>query len=145
MIRTILHYNIMKRIVVRIDDLCPTMDYAQFRVAVEQMDRYDIKPLLGVIPDCQDPDLRISSGRSDFWEFVRELQNRGYTIAMHGYRHLFDSHVRGMAVQRCDSEFAGRTYDEQLEMIRRGREILESHGYIPIYSLLRDTPTTKIR
>lgn len=118
----------MKRILVRFDDICPTMDFHQFQIAMELMDKYNVKPLLGVIPDCQDPDLNIEAPHPDFWDFVRSLQDKGYTIAMHGSVHVFDNHARGMVVSRWDSEFAGHPYDVQLEKIRKGREILESHG-----------------
>lgn len=118
----------MKRILLRIDDICPTMDFVRFNEAMELMDKYGVKPLLGVIPDCQDPDLQIEPEHSDFWEFVKGLQDKGYTIAMHGYIHVFDNHARGIVVKRWDSEFAGHPYEVQLEKIRKGKEILESHG-----------------
>ena len=118
----------MKRILLRIDDICPTMDFGRFNEAIELMDKYGVKPLLGVIPDCKDPDLQIEPAHTDFWDFVKTLQDKGYTIAMHGYIHIFDNHARGIVVKRWDSEFAGHPYEVQLEKIRKGKEILESHG-----------------
>lgn len=118
----------MKRILLRIDDICPTMNFHQFQIAMGMMDRYNVKPLLGVVPDCQDPDLQIEPVHADFWDFVKALQDKGYTIAMHGYIHRFDNHARGIVVQRWDSEFAGHPYEVQLEKIRKGKEVLESHG-----------------
>lgn len=118
----------MKRILVRIDDICPTMDFQQFQIAMELMDKFNVKPLLGVIPDCQDLDLQIEEKHTEFWNFVKGLQKKGYTIAMHGYVHVFDNHARGIVVKRWDSEFAGHTYETQLEKIRRGKEILERRG-----------------
>lgn len=118
----------MKRILLRIDDVCPTMDFHQFQIAMELMDKYNVKPLLGVIPDCKDIDLQIEPERTDFWDFIKGLQQKGYTLAMHGCNHVFDNHARGLVVKRWDSEFAGHSYETQLEKIRRGKEILESHG-----------------
>lgn len=118
----------MKRILIRIDDICPTMDFYQFQLAMDLMDKYNIKPLLGVIPDCHDPDLQIEKKHENFWEFVKELQNKGYTIAMHGYIHMFDNHARGIMVKRWDTEFAGHPYEVQLEKIQKGKRILEEHG-----------------
>lgn len=117
----------MKRILLRIDDICPTMDFCRFNEAMELMDKYGVKPLLGVIPDSKDPDLQIEPAHTDFWDFVKTLQDKGYTIAMHGYIHVFDNHARGIVVQRWDSEFAGHPYEVQLEKIRKGKEIFESH------------------
>lgn len=118
----------MKKILVRFDDICPTMNFHQFQIAMEQMDKYGVKPLIGVIPDCQDPDLQIEEPHEDFWELVKELQAKGNTVAMHGSVHVFDNHARGMVVSRWDSEFAGHPYDIQVEKIRKGKEKLESHG-----------------
>lgn len=118
----------MKKILVRFDDICPTMDFHQFQIAMELMDKHNVKPLLGVIPDCQDPGLMLGEAHSDFWSFVKSLQAKGYTVAMHGSVHVFDNHARGMVVSRWDSEFAGHPYEVQLKKIRKGKEILESHG-----------------
>ena len=118
----------MKQILVRFDDICPSMDFVQFHIAMEEMDKRGIKPLIGVIPDCMDPSLEIENPHEDFWEFVKGLQERGYTIAMHGYKHVFDNNCRGKVVVRYDSEFAGHPYDKQVEKIRKGKKILESHG-----------------
>ena len=118
----------MKRILLRIDDICTTMDFNQFQKAMELMDKYGVKPLLGVIPDCKDPELQIEQAHADFWGFVKNLQDKGYTIAMHGFIHVFDNHARGIVVKRWDSEFAGHPYEIQLDKIRKGKEILESNG-----------------
>ena len=118
----------MKRILVRFDDICPTMDYNQFHIAIELMNKYNVKALLGIIPDCKDPDLLLEEKHIDFWDFVKELQSNGYTIAMHGVNHVFDNHARGSIVSRWDSEFAGQTFEEQLEKIKKGKAILESHN-----------------
>ena len=48
-----------RMIVVRFDDICPTMNYEQFMRADEILREYNIKPLLGVIPKCKDPELQI--------------------------------------------------------------------------------------
>lgn len=41
-----------RAILVRFDDICPTMDWEQWKRAVKILKRYDVKPLIGVIPDC---------------------------------------------------------------------------------------------
>lgn len=116
------------KILVRFDDICPTMNFVQFQKAIDLLDKYSIKPLLGVIPDCKDPDLYIETEHADFWEFVKSLQSKGYTIAMHGYQHVFDTEVRGLINNSFKSEFAGHSIDEQKEKIVKGKKILEAHG-----------------
>lgn len=117
-----------KKILIRIDDVCPTMNWEQFEKAIKLMDALNIKPLIGVIPDCKDSDLMICDARNDFWNYIKDLQQRGYTIAMHGLYHTFNSHYRGNIVSRHDSEFAGLSLDTQVHMIQTGKEILNKHG-----------------
>lgn len=116
------------KILVRFDDICPTMDFNQFLRAINLLDKYEIKPLIGVIPDCLDSDLMIEKPHEDFWHFIKNLQARGYTIAMHGYQHIFESNHRGIVTRRLGSEFAGLPYDVQVDKLRKGKAILSSHG-----------------
>lgn len=116
------------KILIRFDDICPTMNFDEFKKATDLMDKYGIKPLIGVIPDCQDPDLNISTPHIDFWNYIKQLQSKGYTVAMHGYNHVFDSKHHGIVDNRMESEFAGHCYDVQYEKIKKGKELLSSHG-----------------
>ena len=117
-----------RKILLRFDDICPTMDWKQWKKAVDIMKKNNIKPLIGIVPDCKDPDLQLMDSRDDFWEYVKELQDNGYTIAMHGYKHVFDIKHKGLVNYRLDSEFAGHSYENQCSKIKRGKEILNKHG-----------------
>lgn len=119
---------VYRKILVRFDDICPTMNFYQFNIAVEMMDEYGVKPLIGVIPDCKDPDLQIEKYNSDFWDYVKRLKDKGYAIAMHGVNHVFRSQHKGVINNRIGSEFSGLSLEEQTELIRKGKSILESHG-----------------
>lgn len=118
----------MRKILVRFDDICPTMDWNQWNRAMKILKLYHVKPLIGVIPDCQDPDLLIDLLRRDFWDYLKALQADGFAIAMHGYLHLYDTNAQGIVNGTSLSEFAGHSYEEQYEKIRKGKEILASHG-----------------
>lgn len=117
-----------RKILLRFDDICPTMNWEQWGKAKEMMDEAGVTAMLGVVPDCTDPDLMIDSPRPDFWEYVKDLQSQGFTIAMHGYHHQFEIKAKGLVTRNKISEFAGLSYERQLEKIRKGREILNSHG-----------------
>ena len=117
-----------RAILVRFDDICPKMDWEQWERAVKILKRYDVKPLIGVIPDCQDEELQINAPRPDFWQYIKELQNKGYTVAMHGYLHKYDIAAHGIVNVTPHSEFAGHPYEEQCQKIRHGKAILEQHG-----------------
>ena len=118
----------MPKILIRFDDICPTMNWEQWDRAVEILDKYKVKPILGIVPDCQDPVLHINSPRKDFWEYLKKLQKQGYTLAMHGYQHKYDNVSKGLITQKGNSEFAAHSYKIQYEKIRKGKEILSNHG-----------------
>lgn len=134
-----------RRILVRFDDICPTMDFVQFERALDVMRKHSVKPLLGVIPDCRDTELQIEPFHEDFWEYVKMLQKEGCTLAMHGYTHVYDSSCRGLVSGGLRSEFAGHTYEEQYERIKKGKEVLQRHGintdifFAPAHSYDRNT------
>ena len=126
------------KILIRFDDICPTMCWKQVKIAESLMDNYNIKPLIGVIPDCKDSDLKLDSERFDFWQYINNLQNKGYTIAMHGVNHTFCSNFKGVVNNRIGSEFSGLSLEEQIAKIKKGKEILESHGiYTDIFLTIK--------
>ena len=118
----------MKKILIRFDDMCPTMNQYQFYQAIQLLDKYDVHALLGVIPSCMDPELQIDEENKLFWMQMKDLQQKGYTLAMHGNNHVYDSHIRGNVNIGFQSEFAGHTYEKQLKKIRNGKETLKRHG-----------------
>lgn len=116
-----------KRILIRIDDVCPTMDYDKFLERINFFREFGIKPMLGVIPDCEDESLRYGEIR-DFWDMIRDLAKEGYPIAMHGYKHVYTTQKRGLVCFRKMSEFSGLFFETQLEMLQDGKRILEEQG-----------------
>ena len=117
-----------RKILLRFDDICPTMNYTLFEKARKLLDSIGAKPLLGVIPDCHDPDLQIEPYHDDFWDYIRGLRKCGYTIAMHGYTHVYDMNVRGKINRGFNSEFAGHSYEEQYKKLAEGQAIMKSHN-----------------
>ena len=118
-----------KYYLVRFDDICPTMDFEQFGRAVSLMEKYNIKPLLGVIPNNKDTDQMKCEENPLFWELLKELQDKGWDIALHGYTHVYDQEEPKTLISgKKHSEFAGNNYDDQYTKIKKGKEILESHG-----------------
>lgn len=116
------------KILIRFDDICPTMDFKQFNRAVELLDKYNVKPLIGIIPNNNDIDLQIEKEHGDFWEYIKNLKEKGYAIAMHGYEHRFCSPHHGILNRRKESEFAGLPVEQQIDKIKKGKEILINHG-----------------
>lgn len=112
----------------RMDDICPQMDMNKFLEYKLLFDEFGIKPLIGIVPDNQDKDLKIDDEYLKFWELMRKLQEDGWVIAQHGYQHVYCSHVAGILSNRKLSEFAGLSYEEQFEKINKGKMILEEKG-----------------
>lgn len=118
----------MRKILIRFDDMCPTMDYEEFNKAIEVLDRYNLTALLGVIPDCRDPELMLDNEHDNFWDYMKELESRGYKLAMHGYIHKYDIHYKVKKRKGLNSEFAAHSYDIQYKKIKDGKNILLNHN-----------------
>ena len=76
---------------IRLDDACSTMDKAKWCRMEDLLDEFGVKPMVGVIPDCQDDKLKIICEDAKFWEDVLKWQRKGWSIAMHGYNHCYIS------------------------------------------------------
>lgn len=46
----------MSHYVIRLDDACPTMNHANWNRMEYLLDKYSVRPIVGVIPENQDPD-----------------------------------------------------------------------------------------
>lgn len=118
----------MKKILIRIDDICPQMNWHKFYLVLDILQKYHIKPLLGVIPDNKDNELNIDNYEPLFFEKIKKMQDDGFIIAMHGYQHLYDSKNNGNFYSRKLSEFAGHPYDVQNLKIVNGLKIFKDNN-----------------
>ncbi len=116
------------KIAVRLDDITPEMDWPRFLRMKDLLDRYGIKPLIGVIPENHDETLRgAEEGTpSDFWAYIGDLLASGTTVAMHGLTHIYDTKKSGIFPLNAFSEFAGHSYETQLTRLRTGKKLLEA-------------------
>ena len=117
----------------RLDDACETIDYERWTTLEQLLDHYGIKPLVGVIPHNDDPELQQYPIDANFWNKVIDWQSKGWTIAMHGYNHVYDSHEAGINPMWNRSEFAGLPLNEQCEKVRLGVKIFRQNGVAPRY------------
>ncbi len=113
---------------IRMDDISADMNWDKFNQVRNIFEKYQILPLLGVVPDNKDAKLSIQPPQEKFWEQLKELQQKGWGIAQHGTYHKYVTQNQGMLRLKNASEFAGLSYEEQLEKIRLGQQILEEHG-----------------
>lgn len=112
----------------RLDDASEYMDIEKWTRMETLLDKYEIKPIYGIIPDNQDVEL-LKSGKVDgFWSLMRNWQEKGWTPALHGYNHIFETNEGGINPVNKKSEFAGVELNRQKEKIRNGCEILKKNG-----------------
>lgn len=115
----------------RIDDLCPTVDRARWRAVRDIMTQHALRPILAIVPANADKDLMRSPTDPDFWEDMRRWEARGAAIGLHGYRHLCCSPGRSLLGLHTHSEFAGVEIESQREWIQSGLTMLRAHALNP--------------
>lgn len=115
----------------RFDDFCPTMNHGEWKKIADLLDEYGIKPIVAVVPDNQDPSLRVAPEDSSFWDRMNGLQANGYVIALHGYQHVCQVRGHSLVPLHDLTEFAGASETVQDYKLESGMRILQSHGLTP--------------
>ena len=124
----------------RMDDITPSMNWGRFWSVLNLLNRHRVKPLLGIVPDNQDPNLNCQKPDPQFWDTMRMLINKGLVdVAQHGYQHQLHipkesallKATHGATVER--SEFTGLPYPEQLARLKTGQAILQDNGIYTSY------------
>lgn len=116
------------KIAVRMDDITPDMNWENFVFFQKLFKETNIKPLLGIVPDNRDKKLHCEKAHKDFYEVMKNLEKEGYSLAMHGYHHIYTTQSGGIFPLNNYSEFAKVSYDRQKEMLMLGKEKLKEHG-----------------
>ena len=115
----------------RLDDACEKRDVDKWKRMEQLLDSYEIKPLVGVIPHCEDIMMAEYPEDADFWNRVEQWIAKGWTIALHGYNHVYGTQHGGMNPVNRRSEFAGEPLEVQKEKIKNGVAILQKHKIDP--------------
>lgn len=105
---------------IRLDDACSTMDSKKWQAIEFILDKYNIKPLVGIVPNNKDPQLIIDTPDIKFWSKARCWQKKGWSIALHGYDHVYLSNEGGINPFWNRSEYAGVPIEEQKRKIKEG-------------------------
>jgi hypothetical protein len=119
------------RYIVRFDDICPGMNWPTWREIEKILVDADVRPMLAVVPDNQDPHLNVGPPESGFWDHVRQWQGRGWTVGLHGYQHRYVTAEAGFGGINNRSEFAGLSLVDQSEKLRRAVAIFSSEKVRP--------------
>lgn len=113
---------------IRLDDITPDMNWENFEKVKQILDKYEVKPLIGVVPDNKDEKLSIENPKEDYWKYLKKLKEQGWIIAQHGYQHCYITKDSGLLGLKKASEFAGVSYEAQYEKLKTGKKLLEQKG-----------------
>ncbi len=115
----------------RIDDLTPGMPASALPQILTLIHRYQLQPILAIVPDNRDPALGLAAPDPDFWPQMRALQSAGASIGLHGYRHLCAARGWGFVPLHRRNEFVGVPAHLQREWIGQGIGILRAQALEP--------------
>ena len=115
----------------RLDDASRYMNKSNWKKMEQLLDRYSIKPIIGIIPDNQDKELLKYGEVEGFWELAKNWQDKGWIIALHGCTHVYETEDGGINPVNMRSEFAGLPLDSQKDKIRTGYSVLMNHEIHP--------------
>lgn len=114
----------MLKFIIRLDDACPTMDDKKWLRIEKLLNKYQIKPIVGIIPDNQDKEFQYSLLKN-FWEDIApRWKKNGWIIAQHGLHHNLSKEIR--------TEFCGKSFEEQQKILTKGYNIMLEHNIKPV-------------
>ena len=116
-------------LLIRFDDISPYLNWDLMDKCEKLFLKYNIKPVLGVIPNNQDKELLSFKHNKNFWNKVREWQTYGWEIAIHGYNHKYtsDTFKKDFFYYGGKSEFYGYPLDIQVSKIQKSIEIFKKN------------------
>ena len=110
---------------IRLDDASDKMDVEKWDKMEKLLDKYNIKPIVGIIPNNKDKEFEKYDVDKNFWHKAIKWQNKNWTIAMHGYEHVYNTDEGGINPIQKRSEYAGLPLKQQHEKIIKGYKILK--------------------
>jgi len=111
------------KFLIRLDDIAENMNWEMMDQTERLFDRFDVKPVLGVIPNNQDPELLLYPKKKiNFWDKVKNWKEKGWEIGMHGNNHVYDKNCNknDYLGHGGNTEFCGHAFEIQLEKINQG-------------------------
>ncbi len=117
----------MSQYIIRLDDACPNMNPLGWIKMEQLLDTYNIRPLVGIIPDNRDPSFQWEPDPSFWTDTVCRWKSKQWSLAQHGTHHaIYKATEKGEY-----SEFRGKSIQEQKELIDNGYQLLLQHQITP--------------
>tara|TARA_B100000963_G_scaffold137846_1_gene119937 strand:+ start:15478 stop:16260 length:783 start_codon:yes stop_codon:yes gene_type:complete len=117
----------------RLDDATANIDLKKWKIIEDIFDSFSIKPIVAVVPNNKDPQLKYSKSNPYFWKLVNRWEKKGWTIAMHGYEHIYHYVDRKKLIipYYNKSEFGGISLNEQKKKISKSSKIFKKYQISP--------------
>jgi predicted deacetylase len=118
---------------IRLDDASHYSNYDKWHLIEKILIKYNVKPIVAVTPKNMDKNIQYSGYNDKFWEKVHKWEKLNWTIAMHGYNHVYHYCKRFKLKFPFynRSEFGGLSLKEQTQKIKKANEIFLSNGIKP--------------
>ena len=125
--------NKTAKYIIRLDDASHFSDLKKWGKIEAILDSYSVCPIVAVIPNNMDEEIKFSSYNKNFWDMVKRWENKGWTIAMHGYNHIYHKVRRHSLIFPFynRSEFGGLELHEQEQRIKKSLNIFRENGLNP--------------
>ena len=119
--------------IIRLDDASHFSDLSKWNKIALILDNFKIKPIVAVIPNNKDKTLFYSKFNNNFWGLVSSWQDKNWSIAMHGYDHVFHKiNRRNLFFPYYNrSEFGGLPLISQKNKIKKSLRIFKQNGIDP--------------
>ena len=116
-------------LLIRFDDVAENMNWNLMDKCEKLFLDYNIKPVIGVIPNNKDHELLSFPHRKNFWDKVRFWQSKNWIIAIHGYNHLYDkvTNKKDFFKHGGNSEFFGHSLEAQIDKLKKSIEIFSKN------------------
>ena len=116
-------------VLIRIDDIAENMNWEIMNKCENLFLKYNIKPILGVVPNNKDPIFLNFPKENNFWRKIKNWQNNGWEISMHGYSHIYENETfkKDFFSIGGKSEFFGKNLEEQTSKIKKGLSIFKEN------------------
>lgn len=116
---------------IRLDDAAENLNIDNWIRMEKLLDKYNIKPIYGIIPKNEDEELLKYNKCEEFYNIIKRWNRKEWTPALHGYNHKFITNSSGINPVNKKSEFAGINLTEQRYKIKEGIKILNNLGIYP--------------
>jgi hypothetical protein len=115
--------------IIRLDDASKNMKLENWILLQNIFTKYNIKPIIAVVPDNKDLGIFFNDDIEDFWSIVKKWQILGWNIAMHGHTHEITTN-NGFSYCKFNKygEFGGLNFDLQKNKIRESINLFNKNG-----------------